>query len=148
MEIWQKDFTLDILNNLSKGCMLEHMGITFTNIGDDYLMASMPITDKVTQPMGLLHGGASVALAESVASVAANMAAKEGFVCLGLDINANHLRAVKSGSVTAKATAVFIGATTQVWEIRITNDDAKLVCIVRMTIAVRKETQSTKIKGL
>ena len=78
MEIWQKDFTLDILNNLSKGCMLEHMGITFTNIGDDYLMASMPITDKVTQPMGLLHGGASVALAESVASVAANMAAKEG----------------------------------------------------------------------
>jgi uncharacterized protein (TIGR00369 family) len=143
--IWQKDFTLESLNKMSEGCMLENVGIVFTEKGNDYLIAKMPVTSKVTQPMGLLHGGASVAFAESVASVAANMAAPKGFICLGLQINANHIRAQKGGEVRAKAKAIFIGATTQVWDIKIINEFDKVVCSVSMTIAVRKKTKMTTL---
>ena len=145
--IWQKEFTLESLNEMNKGCMVENMGIVFTEIGDDYLVASMKVSNVTSQPMGLLHGGASVALAESVASVAGNMAAQKGMICLGLDINANHIRAQALGSmVYAKAKALFIGSTTQVWAIDITNSANKLVCVVRMTLAVRHKTKSTSLK--
>lgn len=109
-----------------------------SEIGDNYIIASMPVDRRTHQPFGLLHGGASVALAESVGSIAANLAVKPGYYCVGLEINANHLRGVKSGMVYAKATPEHIGRSTQVWNIRILNEDDQPVCVSRLTLAVLK----------
>jgi 1,4-dihydroxy-2-naphthoyl-CoA hydrolase len=129
--------TLEGLNRMCLNNMGEHLGIEFTEIGPDYLIAKMPVDRRTVQPMGILHGGASVALAETVGSVAANCVLDEDKeYAVGLDINANHLRSATKGYVFAKATPLHIGKKTQVWEIKITSDDGKNICISRLTMAV------------
>lgn len=138
-KIWSRDFTLAELNAFSAGNMAAQLGIEFTEIGPDFLRARMPVDERTRQPVGLLHGGASVALAETVGSVAANLVAgSDGAMrhCVGLEINANHLRPVRSGWVTGETRPVHIGRTTQVWEIRISDERGRPVCISRLTMAV------------
>lgn len=137
MGIFQDNLTLEGLNSLSKNTMAETLGIQFTAIGADFLEARMPVDHRTHQPFGLLHGGASVALAETMGSVAAtccvDMARQ---FCVGLEINANHLRGVRDGFVKGITKPIHIGKKTQVWEIRIMNDQEQLVCISRITMAV------------
>jgi 1,4-dihydroxy-2-naphthoyl-CoA hydrolase len=114
-----------------------HLGIEYVEVGDDYLKATMPVDHRTHQPMGLLHGGASVALAETMGSAGAFLCVdSNAFNVVGLEINANHVRAVRSGLVTGTAKPIHIGRTTQLWEIRITDEAGKLVCISRITVAV------------
>ncbi|MFT6310668.1 MAG: 1,4-dihydroxy-2-naphthoyl-CoA hydrolase [Porticoccus sp.] len=138
MTIWNMCPTVEQANEASKGTLMEHTGMVFTEIGDDYVKATMPVDHRTIQPMGLLNGGASVALAESVGSFAAQMAAAEGDYCVGLDINANHLRGVRSGLVTATASPIHVGRTTQVWGIEIVDDSGKKACVCRLTMSVVK----------
>lgn len=129
--------SLDELNRLSRGTLIDHLGIVFTGVGEDWLQATMPVDERTRQPYGLLHGGASVVLAETLGSSAGNLCVDTASqVCVGLEINANHLRAVRSGMVTGTARALHVGRTTQVWEIRIENEAGKPVCISRLTLAV------------
>lgn len=122
---------------MGKGSMVEHLGIEFTEIGEDYLKARMPVDNRTKQPFGLLHGGASVSLAETLGSVAAySVIDPSKYKCVGLEINANHLRSETSGYVYGMAKPVHIGKSTQVWEIKISNEAEKLVCISRITMAV------------
>lgn len=117
--------------------MVEHLGIVFTAIGDDYIQATMPVDHRTHQPYGLLHGGASVALAETLGSVAAHCCIDTSIqYCVGLDINANHVKAIKQGTVTGTTKPIHIGKRTHVWEIRITNEQNELICISRITMAV------------
>ena len=129
--------TTAMLNTTSRGNLVGHLGIEYTNIGPDYLEAKMPVDHRTKQPQGLLHGGASVALAETIGSVAANLAVDtQAKYCVGLDINANHVRSVTEGYIYAIAKPLHIGKTTHVWQIHINNEDKKLVCISRLTVAV------------
>ncbi|MEM8966263.1 MAG: hotdog fold thioesterase [Bacteroidota bacterium] len=131
------DISIDSLNAMGKGNMVEHLGIEFTEINTDGLTARMPVDHRTNQPMGLLHGGASVVLAETVGSVASQLCVDtEKYYCVGLDINANHLKAVTHGFVYGMAKALHIGRRTHVWEIRIVNEKQQLVCISRLTMAV------------
>ncbi|WP_199098528.1 hotdog fold thioesterase [Dyella sp. ASV21] len=137
MAIWKQDISLEKINGWSANTMMETLGIRLTEIGDDWLRGTMPVDHRTHQPYGLLHGGASVVLAETLGSTAAMLTldpAQE--VAVGLDINANHVRGVRSGTVTGTARMVHIGRTTQVWEIRIENETGELVCISRITMAV------------
>ena len=131
---------LDELNKLTIGNMGEALGIRFIAVDESSLSASMPVNQKTKQPYGLLHGGASVALAETVASVAANHALdpSENSYAVGLEINANHIKAVSSGMVIAHCKPLQLGSKFSVWEIRITNEAGTLVCISRMTAAILK----------
>ncbi|MGQ3014642.1 MAG: hotdog fold thioesterase [Flavobacteriales bacterium] len=134
--IWKKAFTLPEINSMNVGNMGEFLEIEFTEIGDDHLTARMPVTSKVKQPAGLLHGGASVVLAETVGSVAANLCVDmDAFLCVGLEINANHLRAVKDGYVYGTARPLHVGVTTQVWNIEIRDGNGRLTCASRITMA-------------
>jgi len=137
MAIWKQDTSLEHLNGWSRNTLMEALGIRLTAIGDDWLQGTLPVDHRTHQPYGLLHGGASVALAETLGSTAAMLtldAEKERAV--GLDINANHVRGVTSGSVTGTARPLHVGRSTQVWEIRIEDDAGRLVCISRLTMAV------------
>ncbi|MEX2230966.1 MAG: hotdog fold thioesterase [Cyclobacteriaceae bacterium] len=137
MGIFRDKVTLEALNGLSKNTMAERLGIEFTAVGSDYLEAKMPVDARTHQPFGLLHGGASVALAETMGSVAATCCidlARQ--FCVGLEINANHIRGVREGYVKGITKPIHIGKKTQVWEIRILNDQEELVCISRITLAV------------
>jgi 1,4-dihydroxy-2-naphthoyl-CoA hydrolase len=117
--------------------MVEHIGIEFLEVGDDYIKARMPVDHRTVQPAGLLHGGASVTLAETLGSVAANLCVDMSQkMCVGLDINANHVHSATCGFVYGVVKPIHIGASTQVWEIRITDEQGKLVCISRLTMAV------------
>ncbi len=137
MTIWKKGKpSIEQLDAQAGHCLVGTLGIKFSEVGDDYIKATMSVETKTHQPFGLLHGGASVALAETVASTAGYLAAQEGKGVVGLEINANHLRGVKKGLVTATASAFHIGKTTQVWDVRITDDRDHLICISRMTAAV------------
>jgi 1,4-dihydroxy-2-naphthoyl-CoA hydrolase len=137
MSIWSVQSTLEGLNGFFRNTMVEHIGIEFLEIGDDYIKARMPVDHRTVQPLGLLHGGASVALAETLGSVAAYLCVDASQkTCVGLDINANHIRSVTSGFVYGIVRPIHIGSSTQVWEIRITNEQDKLVCISRITMAV------------
>lgn len=128
---------LDFLKEMGKGTMVEHLGIEFTRIGDDFLEATMPVDHRTKQPMGLLHGGANVVLAETLGSVAsALMVDQATHYCVGLEINANHLKAVTSGTVRGITKAIHVGRKTQVWEIKIYSEQEELSCISRITIAV------------
>lgn len=141
MPIWKSPVSLERLNALNRGTMLEAIGIVFTEIGDDYLRASMPVDARTYQPYGLLHGGASVALAESLGSTGGMMMVDiTRDMVVGIEINANHLRAVKSGTVTGTARALHVGRSTQVWEIRIEDERQRLACISRLTLAVVPRT--------
>lgn len=137
MSIWFRPFSLEELNKRGKDTLADFLGIQFIASGDDYLTATMPVDERTKQPIGILHGGANVVLAETVASTAANTVVDlQKFYCVGLEINANHLKSVRSGLVTAIAKAVHLGRSTQVWDIRITDENNKLTCISRMTAAV------------
>jgi 1,4-dihydroxy-2-naphthoyl-CoA hydrolase len=137
MGVFNKYISLEALNNLSKNTMAERIGIEFTAIGEDYLEAKMPVDSRTHQPFGLLHGGASVALAETMGSVAAHFCVDVSRqFCVGLDINANHIRGVKDGFVYGTTRPVHIGKKTQVWEIKIVDESKELVCISRITMAV------------
>jgi len=137
MSLWKQPTDLARLNGWSANTMMEALGIRITAVGDDWLAGSMPVDHRTHQPYGLLHGGASVALAETLGSTAAMLTLDpEKELAVGLDINANHVRGVRSGTVTGTAKALHIGRTTQVWEIRIENEEGALVCISRITMAV------------
>ena len=138
MSIWhQQTIDLDALTQMGEASMPGHLGIRFTGRGEDWVEATMPVDRRTHQPFGRLHGGASVALAETVASVAGALTVDPAQqVVVGLEINANHIRPVREGLVTARASAEAIGRTTQVWTIRITDERGKLVCLSRITLAV------------
>lgn len=136
MSIWKKNPELSRLNALSKDTIIELLGIEYTELGDDFLQGTMPVDSRTHQPYGLLHGGASVVLAETLGSVAANLAVGDDKVCVGLEVNANHIRSIKKGTVTGKASAVHIGYSTQIWQIDIRNERQQLICTSRLTVAV------------
>jgi 1,4-dihydroxy-2-naphthoyl-CoA hydrolase len=134
--IWKRRPGVDQLQSSRQHTLVSHLGIEFTALEDDYLEARMPVDDRTRQPLGLLHGGASVALAETIGSVAAYLCVDEGKKCVGLEINANHIRPAREGWVTGRATPLHLGRTTQVWEIRIRDDHGHLVCVSRLTMAI------------
>ena len=134
--IFRRPHDLAALNALSRGTAIEALGIEFTAVGADHLVATMPVDGRTRQPYGLLHGGASVLLAETLGSSAGNLCVAEGEVCVGLEINANHVRAVREGLVTGTARALHLGRSTQVWEIRIEDARGRLACVSRLTLAV------------
>ena len=137
-QIFSADTTLEFMRSSCRGTMVEYLGIEFTELGPDYLVARMPVDHRTTQPLGLLHGGASVALAETLGSMA-------GWCCvnrtthevLGIEINANHVGGMRSGFVYGTASPVHLGRTTQVWEISIRDEAGRMVCVSRHTLAVR-----------
>ncbi|WP_276485939.1 hotdog fold thioesterase [Paraflavitalea pollutisoli] len=136
--IWfQKDVQVQDLHPLGKNTIAEVIGIEFTEVGPDFLKARMPVDQRTHQPFGLLHGGASCVLAETLGSVASALVIDQSkAMCVGLEINANHVRGVRSGFVTGTASPIHIGATTHVWDIRIVDERDKLVCISRLTVAI------------
>lgn len=136
MSIWKKPITLAECESTSRNTAASHLGIEFTEIGDDYLKGRVPVDERTRQPFGLLHGGVSVVLAETLGSIGAFYACPEGHRGVGLDINANHLRAATSGWVTGTARPVHIGRTTQVWAIEMVNDAGELTCVSRITMAI------------
>lgn len=150
MSIWfHKDLSIQQISQLSRGTMDEHIGIEWLEIGDDFLRARMPVDHRTTQAYGLLHGGASCALAETVGSIASALVIDPGQnQCVGLEINANHVHSATGGFVTAVATALHLGKSTHVWDIRITNDNNKLVCISRLTMAIIPKRDFSKPRSL
>lgn len=135
--IWHPGTTLEFARLVQRGTMGAFLGIEFTELGPDYLRATMPVSERTCQPMRVLHGGASVVLAESIASTAANCTVDSTrFALMGQEINANHLRAVRDGEVTATATPVHVGRRTQVWDVRIADGSGRAVCVSRCTLAV------------
>jgi uncharacterized protein (TIGR00369 family) len=136
MAIWKTSTTPAELNELCKGTMCEHVGMVVTEVGADYLRATLPVDARTQQHMGILHGGASVVLAETIGSIGSTLCCPQGKRIVGLDINANHLRAGTPPHVTGTARPLHIGGSTMVWEIKITDIDDKLVCIARLTCAV------------
>ncbi len=137
MSIWHQRPDLETINGWSANTLMQALGIRMTAVGEDWLTGTMPVDTRTHQPYGLLHGGASVALAETLGSTAAMLTLDpERFLTVGLDINANHLRGVRDGIVTGTARPLHIGRSTQVWEIRIVDAADALVCISRLTMAV------------
>lgn len=139
--IWPKEYQVEDLNNRPKGHIGEVLGIEFLEIGDDFLSARMPVNEKTHQPYGILHGGASVVLAETLGSVASNLIVNsEKYIAVGLEVNANHLRPVKSGFVKGICKPIHIGGKTHVWDIRLYDDRGKMNCISRLTVAIVPRT--------
>lgn len=136
MTLWKKPVSVDILNTTSANTAVSHLGIEFVEVGDDFLTARVPVDHRTHQPYGLLHGGVSVVLAETLGSCGAVFASPEGWRAVGLDINANHLRGVSSGWVTGTARPVHIGRTTQVWQIDMRNEAGQMTCVSRITMAM------------
>ena len=137
MPIWFSCYTLESVQRRGKNTMVEHLGIDITELGDDFLKGTMPVDHRTVQPMGILHGCASVALAETLGSLAANLVVDpEKKYCVGLDINANHIRAADRGRVTGTAKPLHLGGSTQVWSIEIKDEENRLVCVSRLTMAV------------
>ncbi|CAN1577415.1 PaaI HGG motif-containing thioesterase, possibly involved in aromatic compounds catabolism [Spirosomataceae bacterium] len=136
--MFNKNFDLESLNAFGKNTLPGHIGIEFTELGNDFLIARMPVDSRTHQPFGILHGGASVVLAETLGSVASMLCLEnpEKQKAVGLEINANHLRGVKSGWVYGKVTAIHLGSKTHVWDIKITNEEQKMVCICRLTTMI------------
>jgi len=135
--LFKETYNLDFLNDMGKNTMVETLGIKFTKIGDDFLEATMPVNHRTKQPLGLLHGGANVALAETMGSVASTLLTDpEKQFCVGLEINANHLKPVSSGFVKGITKPIHLGKKTQVWEIKIYTEKGDLSCISRITMAV------------
>ena len=135
--IWKAPFTLDHLNKTLGGNMTQHLDIKYTEVGHNFLKGTMPVDHRTTQPFGILHGGASAVLAETLGSVAGNLCIDmQTEKCVGLEINANHIRPVSKGLVTGKASPINLGRRVQVWQIEIFDEYEKLVCISRLTLAV------------
>ena len=138
--LFRRPATLDQLNALSDGTAMEPLGIRFTELGPDFLRGTMPVDARTRQPYGLLHGGASVLLAETLGSTAGGLCVGEGEGVVGIEINANHLRGVREGEVTGTARPLHVGRSTQVWEIRIEDARGRLACVSRLTLAVIART--------
>jgi len=137
MKIWQFDFSLSDLATRGKNTMSEYLGIEFIEMGDDYLVARMPVDHRTQQPHGIMHGGASCVLAETIGSTAANCCVDQTkFYCVGLDINTNHIRSIREGYVIGTAKPFHIGRTTQVWGIDIVNEKKQLISVNRLTMTV------------
>lgn len=136
--IWfRKDLQLSGLKSFSHKNMGEYLGIEWTEIGADFLKARMPVDDRTRQPYGILHGGASCALAETLGSVASALVIDDSkFICVGLEINANHLRSIKEGFVIGTTKPIHLGRSTHVWDIRIEDDQQRLICVSRLTVAI------------
>ncbi|WP_353233752.1 hotdog fold thioesterase [Diaphorobacter ruginosibacter] len=134
--IWKKPITVELANRSGENTALSHLGIEILEVGDDFITGRVPVDERTRQPFGLLHGGVSVVLAESLGSLGAYYSAPEGWAAVGLDINANHIRAARSGWVTGTARPVHIGKTTQVWSIEMVNDAGELTCVSRITMAM------------
>ena len=135
--MFPKDVSLERLNKLSKNTLVEHLGIEIIEINKDSLKGKMPVDNRTRQPLGLLHGGASVVLAETLGSIAATMTLDlNKQYAVGLEINANHIRSAKEGEVIGMATPIHVGGKTQVWEIKISDEDDRLICISRITMAI------------
>ena len=139
MGIWKREFNLEALQTFSANTLSDHLDMAFAEVGDDYLVASMPVSAKAVQPMRILHGGASVALAETIGSVASYLCLDPaaGQYAVGLSINANHLRPIpEGGTVTARCSPIHLGRTTHVWHIELTNEAGKTTCISRLTMSI------------
>ncbi len=137
MSIFKPGTSLEALRKLSVNTMVAHLGIELTQIGEDFIEGTMPVDHRTHQPLGMLHGGASVVLAETLGSIGATCCVDTSLqYCVGLEINANHIKSVRDGIVTGRAKPIHIGKKTQVWEIRITNPQNELVCVSRITMAV------------
>ena len=134
--IWQKPISVDILTQGSLNTATSHLGIEFVEVGDDFIVGRVPVDARTHQPYGLLHGGVSVVLAETLGSCGAAYSSPEGHQAVGLDINANHLRGVKSGWVIGTARPIHRGRTTQVWQIDLRNEAGEMVCTSRLTVAI------------
>jgi len=145
MTTWfNKNVSVEDLKPLGKGTMTEHLGFEWVEIGKDFLKAKMPVDHRTIQPYGLLHGGASCVLAETIGSVASHLVIDPSeFYCVGIEINANHIRSAKEGFVYGTCSPLHLGSSTHVWDIRITNEEEKLICISRLTVAIMKK----KISG-
>ena len=141
--IWfKKDLSLTDFISLGKQTIAEILDIRFTEVGADFIKATMPVDHRTHQPYGLLHGGASCVLAETLGSIAsAKVIDPEKFICVGIEINANHIRSVRSGLVTGITTPIHIGASTHVWDIKIYDERDKLICVSRLTVAILKKPQ-------
>lgn len=137
MEIWTKSMNVDELNTLSHSTLMASLGIKFTQLGENFLEGTIPVDPRTVQPMGILHGGASAALAETLASSAAYLAAPEGKVVVGVELNINHLKPCRQGLVTGRTEPLRLGGTVQVWEIRLRDEQGDLTAVSRMTAAVR-----------
>lgn len=141
MAIWYKDdYTVEQLNALGKNTLAEVLQMEFVEIGDNYLKLRMPVDHRTIQPYGLLHGGASAALAETVGSVASSMCINtDEQICVGMEINCNHVRGKREGVVIATAQVVHLGATSHIWDIKIKDEQEKLICISRLTMSILKK---------
>lgn len=136
MSIWIKPISLQLLNQTNANTAATHLGIEITELGDDFLRGRVPVDARTRQPFGILHGGVSVVLAETLGSIGAYYACPEGHHGVGLDINANHIRSAASGWVTGTARPVHLGRTTQVWQIDMANGAGELTCVSRLTMAI------------
>lgn len=145
MSIWKGPINTKMLQELNQNTLGEHFHIEFTEVGEDYLKARMPVNNKTKQPFGLLHGGASVALAETIGSVASwCVVNRELFIALGVEINANHIKAVSEGMVTATCSPLKIGGKIHIWDIRIHDDLNDLCCVCRFTTMVQPKRDQNK----
>jgi 1,4-dihydroxy-2-naphthoyl-CoA hydrolase len=148
MSIWYRPYTLEELQCASSASMASHLDIRFTEIGPDFLRGTMPVDPRTLQPFGLLHGGASVTLAETLGSVASNCCVDSPrFYCVGQEINANHIRSARNGRVTGTARPVHLGSRSQVWDIRIEDDQGRLTCVSRLTMSVLENLRATTGPG-
>lgn len=139
MAIWFRSPDIRVVNDWSKGTMLEHLGIVITEIGEDFIVGTMPADERTFQPYKLVHGGANVVLAESLGSIGAQLTVDpEKYYCVGQEVNANHVRGVRKGEVTGKAELIYRGKTSQVWQIHLFDEKQRLTCTSRLTIAVQK----------
>jgi len=142
MSIWFQPYTLESVQQRGAGTMVEHISIAIVELGQDFLSGTMPVDHRTVQPMGILHGGASVALAETLGSLAANLVVDpDQKYCVGLDINANHIRSVSKGMVKGKASPIHLGSSTHVWHIEIRDEQNRLACISRLTMAILDKAQ-------
>lgn len=136
--MFKENIDLELFKQMSKDTLSDHLGIEFIEKGKDYLIARMPVEKRTQQPFGILHGGASVVLAETLGSIASVLCLEDPTTqrAVGLEINANHLRSVTEGWVYGKVTPIHVGRRTHIWDIKITNEEDKLVCVSRLTVAV------------
>lgn len=134
--LWKRPLSVEILTRLHVNTTVAHLGIEFLEVGDDFIRARAPVDARTLQPAGILHGGVSVVLAETLGSCGAAWAAPDGHQAVGLDINANHLRSVKTGWVTGTSRPIHVGRSTQVWQIDLVNDDGQPTCVSRITMAI------------
>lgn len=143
MPIWfDKELSVEKLKPLESNTMAQHLGIEWVEIGENFIKAKMPVDHRTIQPYGLLHGGASCTLAETIGSIASAMVVDHSrFYCVGLEINANHIRSAKEGFVTGVATPLHLGSSTHVWDIKIFDEKEKLICVSRLTVAIISRTK-------